>query len=169
MLSLNEPVDEENENTGFNQDYAGFIQSRRSKITAAVYETGIKVILGEETKPDAFLEYARANPKAAETKLIGWVFKYRDTPGRYGKRPTGSTINAYLRSLKSFLVFCDVNLNFKRIMAVCPKPRKKSKKRGYEIEEIRKMYEFLDARGKFAVQFYNSTGARASAIDDPGR
>ena len=166
MITLTE-TEEKAPDLEYEQSYSGFLKSRRSAITRSVYETGIHVILGESTKPDVFLEFARMNPKRAEAKIIQWMYEFRDLPGRYGRKPSGATIRAYLSSLRSFLDFCDVKLNWKRIIQVTPKPRRASKKRAYNLEEIRKLYDSLDYRGKFAVLFYSSTGARLAAVEDP--
>lgn len=165
MISLVE--DGREDDLVFSQSYESFLQSRRSRITQGVYDTAIRQILGE-TKPDAFLEYARANPKKAEGKIIQWVFQFRDTPGRYGKKPSGATIRAYLASLRSFLDFCEVKqINWKRVIQITPKPRRASKKRPYKLEEIQALLDAMDFRGKFSVLFYTSTGARLASIEDP--
>ncbi|MHB1908249.1 MAG: hypothetical protein ACYCQJ_05175 [Nitrososphaerales archaeon] len=149
------------------QSYEAFLQLRRSKITRESYSTGIRMILGE-TNPNAFAALAKDFPEKAENRIIQWVLEHRDTPGRNGKKPSGATFRAYLSSLKSFLEYYGANrVNWKRIIQVTPMPRKATKKRPYELNEIRRLLAALDFRGKFSVLFYVSTGARLASIDDP--
>jgi len=178
-LTLKLITDDENDpNRGSILGYAEFLASRNAEKTKSTYDSGIRIILGNPKdpdpekaklaiKPDAFLEYARSFPKNAEASLIRWIREFRDSTRKYGKKPTGSTIHAYLAFMRSFLDYCGVELNWKRITHVAPDARKKSKKRAILIREIRGLYEVMDARGKFAVHFYNSTGARINAINDP--
>jgi|GEM_PF-2651339 hypothetical protein len=156
-----------------------YLQSRRTKRTAEVCVSSLRKIFffdDEEVSRrknddeqlsrtiDDFVHLARTQPKTAEAQIIKWIIAWRDS----GKLK-GASIRFRVSVLKSLLDFHDAAslINWKKLARIIPSGRRVTVKRPYRIEEIRKLLSVLDLRGRFAVLFYVSSGARARAICDP--
>jgi integrase len=145
-----------------------FLESRRTPTTALVYQSELNAVFESKSKEelrrkvDAFVHLAKRDPKLAEQQVIKSIIKWRDS-----SKVSGSSIRTRFAILKSLLEFNDLVLSWKKVTRILPKGRRVTIKRPYKIEEIRKLLSVLDLRGRFAVLFYVSSGARARAICDP--
>jgi site-specific recombinase XerD len=157
-----------------------YLDSRRAKTTAEGYAYALSNIFFEDEERgkttakkkrerlskavDDFVFLARTQPKTVEQQIIKWIIKWRDS-GKF----KGGSIRLRVSILKSLLDFHDAAslINWKKLAKIIPTARKVTVKRPYKIEEIRKLLSALDMRGRFAVLFYVSSGARAKAISDP--
>jgi integrase len=135
--------------------YSLFIESRKSDVTKASYETGIKILTGAD--PERFLRNAKRSKIATENGLIQWIVDNKT-------KLSPASMVAYLAALRSLCEFAEIQLNWKKVRGACPKiPR--SKDRATAIEEIRRIYDPGDLRLKFAISFFLSSGARLGSIN----
>src|SRR5579862_2257999 len=131
-----------------------FLDSRKSKETRRIYVRGLDVITSGD--PAGFLQRAKEDKDAAETHLITWILKNKESLKE-------STFDCYLAGLKSLCDFSDVIVNWKKVKSTVPDSL--TGQEGIpELSQIRKLYEHFTQRERFAVSYFVSTGARCGSI-----
>jgi integrase len=101
-------------------------------------------------------------PALIQSQLIDYVIHLREE-----KKLVSRTINSNLDAIKKFYDTNDVELKWKKIRMYVGKVKKKGKKdRPYTHEEIAKMLEKADQRGKIAILLMSSAGLRVGALTD---
>lgn len=99
-------------------------------------------------------------PALIQAQLIDYVIHLREE-----KKLVSKTINSNLVALKKFYDTNDVELKWKKIKMYVGKVKKKGKEdRPYTHEEIAKMLEKTDQRGKVAILLMSSAGLRVGAL-----
>lgn|SRR5487761_1245921 len=121
------------------------------------YSSQIPKVVSEELT--AFIFKSLQEPEYAEDYLLRWINKEKNA-----KRLSNQSIRTYVAGVRSLLLFSNSKINEYRIRKALPK-KNKSKHRVPTIEEIRKLYDILDIRGKFIVLLLVSSGCRVGAFD----
>lgn len=117
---------------------------------------------------DQFVTLAKKNPAKAEKILIEYAVKDRDK--LYEKDPqkklAACTIVNRLKPVKLLLDINDVEkVKWKKIKRFLPTPRRFANDRAPTIEEIRKIYNVCDLRGKAMLLLMLSSGIREGALE----
>lgn len=137
-----------------------FFESRKSKYTASGYRTALRCIFSvDDSMLDSrlaeFMSAASFDRASAETFLMHWIVSYKKHP---------SATREYISALKSLCDMCDVQINWKKIKSICPKPPR-TEKIATPIDATRKIYSSSDIRGKFMISLLASTGGRIGLFD----
>jgi len=78
-----------------------------------------------------------------------------------------NSIPSYADAIKSFLEANDIDLNWRRIRKLYPRPAKKSGQSAYSTEDIQLMLKHTaKIRNKVFIHFLASTAVRVSALDE---
>lgn len=134
--------------------FAEFLATRRSEATVRLYRRVVPQVAGA---PDEFLEFARADKRGAEERLIAWAVASR------GKH-TPYTVSIYLSVVRSFLQYNDVlNLNWRRVQSVVPPKRIVGNDKAPTLEEMRTGVKHAGARGRALLTVMASSGIRVGA------
>lgn len=134
------------------QDY---LRALRSPATRKTYKNHAHKV-GD---PNKFLELARENSAKAEKILLEFVIKERD-------RVSAVTVSLTIITLKQFLEFYDVGLNWKKIKAAIPIRRVVARDRAPTRNEIRKLLEHADLRLRSVILILVSSGVRRGSLTD---
>jgi integrase len=113
---------------------------------------------------DEFVGLAKTNPAAVEKMVIDFVLKekHRLEQGNIAS----STIGNKLKPIKLLLEMNDaIGLNWKKIKRLLPSPRRFALDRIPTMEEIHKIIEHSDVRGKALTLVLCSSGIREGAIE----
>jgi integrase len=117
---------------------------------------------------DQFVTLAKRNPAKAEKILIEYSVKDRDR--LYDKDPqkklAACTLVNRLKPIKLLLDINDVEkIKWKKIKRFLPTPRRFAMDRAPTIEEMRKIFNICDLRGKAMLLLMVSSGIREGAIE----
>jgi len=113
---------------------------------------------------DEFVELARASPATAEKMIIEFVLKEKRRAEQ--RAIANSTINNTLKPLKLLLEMNDVvGLNWKKIKRLLPSARRFALDRIPTMDELHKIIEHSDVRGKALTLVLCSSGIREGAIE----
>jgi integrase len=114
---------------------------------------------------DEFVGLAKTNPAAVEKMVIDFVLKekHRLEQGSIAS----STIGNKLKPIKLLLEMNDaIGLNWKKIKRLLPSPRRFALDRIPTMQEIHKIVEHSDLRGKALTLVLCSSGIREGAIEN---
>src|SRR5919106_4355579 len=138
----------------------------RSKYTLDPYERRLIAFLSDVGMGcDEFVGLAKTNPAAVEKIVIDFVLKekHRLEQGSIAS----STIGNKLKPIKLLLEMNDaIGLNWKKIKRLLPSPRRFALDRIPTMEEIHKIIEHSDVRGKALTLVLCSSGIREGAIEN---
>jgi integrase len=98
------------------------------------------------------------NPRLIEEKIIEYLVHMRNNGKGY------STIHNYAASVLAFYKINDVTLNISKINKFIPVVQKVRKDRAYTHEEISKLLEIADERGRVMILLMASSGIRVGAL-----
>ncbi len=117
---------------------------------------------------DEFVALARENPTKAESILIQYAIK--DKERLYEKDPlrklSANTLINRIKPLRTLLEINDVNnINWKKIRWFLPSPKRFANDRAPTMDELRKIYDFCDMRGKAILLLLISSGIRLGALE----
>jgi integrase len=137
----------------------------RSSHTLDPYERRLVGFLSSIGKTcDEFVELARATPATAEKIIIEFVLKEKQRAEQ--RAIANATINNTLKPLKLLLEMNDVvGLNWKKIKRLLPSARRFALDRIPTMDEIHKIIEHSDVRGKALTLVLCSSGIREGAIE----
>jgi len=145
---------------------AVFRAAIRSKYTLDPYERRLIAFLSDVgMRCDEFVGLGKTNPAAVEKMIIDFVLKekHRLKQGSIAS----STISNKLKPIKLLLEMNDaVGLNWKKIKRLLPSPRRFALDRIPTMEEIYKIIEHSDVRGKALTLVLCSSGIREGAIEN---
>src|SRR5918996_2616726 len=137
----------------------------RSKYTLDPYERRLIAFLSDVgMRCDEFVGLAKTNPATVEKMVIDFVLKekHRLEQGSIAS----STIGNKLKPIKLLLEMNDaIGLNWKKIKRLLPSPRRFALDRIPTTEEIQKIIEHSDVRGKALTLVLCSSGIREGAIE----
>jgi site-specific recombinase XerC len=138
----------------------------RSKFTFDPYERRLIAFLSEiGMKCNEFVELAKANPAAVEKMVIDFVLKEKNWLEQGSI--ASSTIGNKLKPIKLLLEMNDaIGLNWKKIKRLLPSPRRFALDRIPTMEEIHRIMEHSDLRGKALTLVLCSSGIREGAIEN---
>lgn len=117
---------------------------------------------------DEFVVLAKKNPAKAEGLLIEYAVKDKDRLHDRDpqKKLAACTIVNRLKPVKLLLDINDVEkVKWKKIKRFLPTPRRFANDRAPTIEEIRKIYNVCDLRGKSMLLLMLSSGIREGALE----
>jgi integrase len=138
----------------------------RSKYTLDPYERRLSAFLSDVgITCDEFVGLAKTNPAAVEKMVIDFVLKekHRLEQGSIAS----STIGNELKPIKLLLDMNDaIGLNWKKIKRLLPSPRRFALDRIPTMEEIHKIIQHSDVRGKALTLVLCSSGIREGAIEN---
>jgi integrase len=142
-----------------------FRASIRSKYTLDPYERRLIAFLSDVgMRCDEFVGLAKTNPVAVEKMIIDFVLKEKHRLEQ-GSIAT-STIGNKLKPIKLLLEMNDaIGLNWKKIKRLLPGVRRFALDRIPTMDEIRKIIEHSDVRGKALTLVLCSSGIREGAIE----
>lgn len=117
---------------------------------------------------DGFVELAKKEPSKAESILIQYIIKDKDR--LYEKDPqkklSASTLLNRVKPLKLLLDMNDIDkINWKKIKRFLPSPRRFAQDRVPTMEELRRIYELCDLRGKAMLLLFLTSGIRMGALE----
>ncbi len=135
--------------------FSDFLRVLSNGETRTTYRRFIK---GLVVDPDGFLDLAKSDKKAAGDMLLERVLQRREEIA-----PT--TLRTTVASLRSFLEFEEVELNFKKIRRAMPPSRSVGRDKPPTIEEIRRLLEVCDRRMRAVVFVMCSSGIRVGAFN----
>jgi integrase len=137
----------------------------RSSHTLDSYERRLVGFLSSIGKTcDEFVELARATPATAERTIIEFVLKEKQRAEQ--RAIANATINNTLKPVKLLLEMNDVvGLNWKKIKRLLPSARRFALDRIPTMDEIHKIVEHSDVRGKALTLVLCSSGIREGAIE----
>lgn len=139
--------------------YKKFINAIDSVATRTVYRHSLKTYMKyrEIERCDQLLE---GKPALIQSQLIDYVIHLKEE-----RKLVSKTIYSNLVALKKFYDTNEVDLKWRNIKMYVGKVKKKGKKdRPYTHEEIAKMLEKTDQRGKVAILLMSSAGLRVGAL-----
>jgi integrase len=140
-----------------------FSAAIRSPATRDPYERKLLGFLKRvNLSPDAFVQFAKDNPSAAEKKIISLLSQDRLKIER-GEITAGS-VNNWLKAIRLFLEMNDVVMNWKKIRRMLPTIRRYALDRVPTLEELRQILDAADIRGKALTLVLVSSGIREGAI-----
>lgn len=123
--------------------------------TRKSYGYHIPIVTGEDI--GAFVSKALENPDWAESYLLRWIADKKNE-----KKLSAQSINTYIRSTLPLLKFAKCKIDFDTVKGALPK-KNKPKNSIPTIQEIRKLYDNSDVRGKFILSAMISGGFRVGA------
>jgi integrase len=135
----------------------------RNPITRDPYERRLINFLNTiGMRPDEFVHKAKMKPGEAEKKIISFVSMQNE---RYEKGEiTAATVGNALKAIRLLLEMNDVTLNWTKIRRILPKARRYALDRTPTLEEMHKIIEAADFRGKALTLVFTSSGTREGAI-----
>ena len=136
--------------------YDEFIDSLRTDATKKRYAEAIRWFTKD---PDGFLKLAKRSRRRAEQDLINFFKKERN-------RVAAATLRLPPAAMKSFLEYHEVELNWKKVKNVLPAGRKVARDRGPSVDEIRKLLDHANPRGKAIALILASSGMRVGGFED---
>jgi integrase len=140
-----------------------FSAAIRSPATRDPYERKLLGFLRRTNlSPDAFAQFAKDNPSAAEKKIISLLSQDRLKIER--GEITAGTVNNWLKAVRLFLEMNDVVLNWKKIKRMLPTIRRYALDRVPTLEELREILDAADIRGKALTLVLVSSGIREGAV-----
>jgi integrase len=140
-----------------------FSAAIRSPATRDPYERKLLGFLKRvNLTPDAFAQFAKENPSAAEKKIISLLSQDRLKIER--GEVTAGTINNWLKAVRLFLEMNDAFLNWKKIKRMLPMIRRYALDRVPTLEELREILDAADIRGKALTLVLVSSGIREGAV-----
>jgi integrase len=142
-----------------------FRSAVRSKYTLDPYERRLIAFLAVIGMTcDEFVQVAKTNPTVAEKMVIDFVLKEKL---RLEQRSiAASTIGNKLKPIKLLLEMNDViGLNWKKIKRLLPSARRFALDRIPTMDELHKIIEHSDVRGKALTLVLCSSGIREGAIE----
>ena len=116
-----------------------------------------------EMKPDDFVNLAKTNPLCAEKKIIATLIK-QSTRVEDGQLAAG-TVDNITKPVRLLLEMNDISLNWRKMRRVIPPVRRYALDRVPTAEEIRKIVDSADLRGKALILTLLSSGIREGAIE----
>jgi hypothetical protein len=133
-----------------------FLDSLRSDQTRQTYEQALHRVCDD---PVVFLELMRSDKKAAEARILAFISENRN-------KLSGSTIRTWLAGIRSLHDFAEIQppLNWKKLIKSAPRAGK-SQDRPVNLDEVRKIFNIADVRGKFIISLLRSGGFRVGAFD----
>jgi integrase len=138
----------------------------RSKYTLDPYERRLAAFLSDVgMRCDEFVGLAKTHPAAVEKMIIDFVLKekHRLEQGSIAS----STIGNKLKPIKLLLEMNDaIGMNWKKIKRLLPSPRRFALDRIPTMEEIHKIIQHSDVRGKALTLVLCSSGIREGAIEN---
>jgi len=137
----------------------------RSSHTLDPYERRLVGFLNGIGKTcDEFVELARTSPATAERTIIEFVLKEKQRAEQ--RAIANGTINNTLKPIKLLLEMNDVvGVNWKKIKRLLPSARRFALDRIQSIDEIHKIIEHSDVRGRALTLVLCSSGIREGAIE----
>ncbi len=137
----------------------------RSKYTLDPYERRlIASLIDVGMRCDEFVGLAKTNPAAVEKIVIDFVLKEKRRLEQGSI--ASSTIGNKLKPIKLLLEMNDaIGLNWKKIKRLLPTPRRFALDRIPSMEEIHKIIEHSDVRGKALTLLLCSSGIREAAMN----
>jgi integrase len=147
------------------QSIAIFRGAVRSSHTLDPYERRLAGFLGGIGKTcDEFVDLARTNPVIAERMIVEFVLNEKQRAEQ--RAIANSTINNTLKPIKLLLEMNDVTgLNWKKIKRLLPSARRFALDRIPTMDELHKIIEHSDVRGKALTLALCSSGIREGAIE----
>lgn len=136
----------------------------RSKHTLEPYERRVINFLNHvNMKCDDFAASAKESPASAEKLIVSYILaeKKRVDDGRIS---SGTAYNV-VKAVKLLLEMNDVALNWKKIKRMLPRQRRYALDRIPTIEELRKIINASDLRGKALTYTLISSGIREGAVE----
>jgi integrase/recombinase XerD len=129
-----------------------FLDSIRSPYTRKKYDYYLKVFGHDKLKI--------TDPKEVEALIIQMIIERKKKGDSY------ANINNYVCATKSFYLLNDVNINVRKIGKFMPEHRLVKRDRSYTYDEIHKMLDVADLRGRALILILASSGCRLGAIPD---
>jgi integrase len=138
----------------------------RSSHTRDPYERRLVGFLGGIGKTcDEFVELARTSPSTAEKMIVDFVLKEKQRAEQ--RDIANSTINNTLKPIKLLLEMNDVvGLNWKKVKRLLPISRRFALDRIPTLDELHKIVDHSDVRGKALTLVLCSSGIREGAIEN---
>jgi integrase len=138
----------------------------RSKYTLDPYERRLIAFLSDVGMTcDEFVGLAKTDPAAVEKMVIDFVLKEKQRLEQ--GNIASSTVGNKLKPIKLLLEMNDaIGLNWKKIKRLLPSPRRFALDRIPTMEEIHKIFEHSDVRGKALTLVLCSSGIREGAIEN---
>lgn len=135
----------------------------KSKATKDPYERRLMGYLQSiNLKPDDFVLEAKANPAKMELRLIDFIEQQKERAEK-GEISNG-TISNVLKAVRLLLDMNDANLNWKKIKRTMPKIRRYALDRVPTLQEIRKILDNSDLRGRALTYVMLTGGVREGAV-----
>ena len=141
--------------------YRNFLIHIRNPTTRAAYVSRLRKYL-QYCQTDSYDDLLyNGNIKQIQERIEDFLIHIQN-PDYCKIRP--GTVAFYLVSIRFFYTMNDIVLNWKKIAKVLPAPRKTTDDRPYTVEEISKLLEKADQRGRVVVLLMCSSGMREGAI-----
>ncbi|MGA7603010.1 MAG: hypothetical protein WCE33_08000, partial [Nitrososphaeraceae archaeon] len=137
-----------------------YVNSIKSPATRKIYTTLLRQFLEfcnlRETEE---LLTRLGDPRQIESRIIDFIVSARD-------RVTYSYSSLKLAAILAFYSINDLQLNRKKLGKFLGEEVKRQKDRPYTLEEIHRMLDVADERGKAIILLLTSTGMRIGALCD---
>ncbi|MFZ0264788.1 MAG: hypothetical protein WAL42_06850, partial [Nitrososphaeraceae archaeon] len=135
-----------------------YVNSIKSPATRKIYTTLLRQFLEfcnlQETEE---LLTRLGDPRQIESRIIDFIVSARD-------RVTYSYSSLKLAAILAFYSINDLQLNRKKLGKFLGEEVKRQKDRPYTLEEIHRMLDVADERGKAIILLLTSTGMRIGAL-----
>lgn len=136
----------------------------RSKLTLDPYERRLANFLKRINIPcDEFVKKAKENPANTERQVVSFILE--DKKRLEANEISPSTIYNNLKAIRLLLDMNDVALNWKKIRRILPRQRRYALDRIPTIDELRKIVDASDVRGKALTYVMLSSGIREEAVE----
>ena len=140
--------------------YRNFLIHIRNPLTKAPYVSRLKRYL-QYCQTDSYDDLLYGGDiKQIQARIEDFLIHIQNPD--YHIRP--ATVGYYLVSIRFFYTMNDIVLNWKKIAKVLPAPRKGTEDRPYTRDEIAKLLEKADQRGRVVILLMCSSGMREGAI-----
>lgn len=139
--------------------YSNFLKGFHNKVTRQNYESRLKKYFNycQVENHDQLLY--NGDIKLIQTRVTDFLIHEQASD------LSSSIVTHYLSAIKLFYTMNDItNINWKKISRVLKPYRKESNDRPYTPEEISKMLECVDIRGRVVILLMCSSGMRMGAI-----
>lgn len=146
------------------RSYEIFEESITSEATKDYYKKHLATFF-EFTKSKSYDSLIHKDPKAIQIKIEDYVM-YLKKRCRLGNLNPNS-VPVMLAPVFMFCEQNDVIINSKKIKRMFPERIAPKGEKPYTTDEIRKMLDVTNLRGKALIHFMSSTGGRPAVIDDP--